>query len=810
MADLAADAVADPVGVMVTLIAGVEHGLGRDAIRVVVSAVAGGRAKQRRLALALAARPAVLCDGRPPAPRAVGDLLIALVAAGASGISPPACAQCGKALRTLQRRGQDWYCSVCGQVREPCAACGEFRRVSRRDRAGRPRCAECPDGDGRDPVEVIHGIVAALDPGAGRETVADAVRRSAARPSHQQKLAWALEENPALLTGDGHLASLPSVLRLVEMLGVAGVAGVVRPSCGRCGRVVRIGKPLDGVRVCRACIARSRAEPCARCGAVREPVIREGQGRPVCANCMISDPVNLEVCVNCGRRRVVNTRSPDGPLCPGCPPLPVLECSVCGQDRPCGISRLTGLPWCPACQGLLARCSACGQDRPVGSGTLAEPRCRDCTVAAFPDCPACADSPRPGQCASCLLELRLRELLAGPDGGIRASLRPLKQALTATDPPGTALRWLAKPPVAAVLSGLAASGRDLSHSELDRLEQTPVLAHLRSVLVATGTLPPRDEQMARLERFTADVLDGRRDPGQRQVLRRYATWHLLRRLRSRNNGRPVTHEQHNVVQQRVRGAVALLDWLDARSLTLGTCGQADLDEWVSGSGASRRHDAGHFVRWAVRQRLTGVSLPAVRWQGPVLALDDDARWDAARRLLRDDTINARDRLAGLLVLLYAQPVARVSRLTTSHVNVSGTTVAIRLGTAPIALPEPVAGLARQLLEGKRGHATTGAGDPSPWLFPGGQPGRPVSSGHLGQRLKDLGIQPGPARSAALSQLASELPAALLARMLGVHIDVAVTWQRISAGDWTAYAADVSRRTTPQPVLSHEHSDSSDI
>jgi hypothetical protein len=441
------------------------------------------------------------------------------------------------------------------------------------------------------------------------------------------------------------------------------------------------------------------------------------------------------------------------------------------------------------------------------SGTLAEPRCRDCTVPAFPDCPACADSPRPGQCASCLLELRLRGLLAGPDGGIRPSLRPLKEALAATDPPGTALRWLARPPVAGLLSGIAAGGRDLSHGELDRLEQTPVLAHLRSVLVATGTLPPRDEQTARLERFAGDVIDGRPDPEQRQILRRYATWHLLRRLRSRNNGRPVTCEQHNLVQQQVRGAVALLDWLDARDLTLGACGQADHDEWLSGSGIPRRRDAGHFVRWAARQRLTRVSFPAVRWRGPVRALDDEARWDAARRLLHDEKANARDRLAGLLVLLYAQPVARVSRLTAGHVTASGTTVQIRLGTAPITLPEPVAGLARQLLDGKRGHATTGAGDPSPWLFPGGQPGRPVSSGHLGQRLKDLGIQPGQARSTALFQLASELPAALLARMLGIHIDVAVAWQRISAGDWMAYAADVSRRTTPAPVPSrHETQD----
>lgn len=193
--DLAGDAVADPVGVMVTLIAGASPSLDPGAIRAAVTAVAGGRAKQRRLALALAGRPGILSDGRSPAPRAVGNLLIALVRAGAAETSPPVCAECGKALRTLQRRGEDWYCSVCNEVREPCAACGLTRRVSSRDRAGRPRCWECPDSDGRDPVDVIHGIVTGLDPAAGRETIAGAVRRSAPRPSYQQKLAWALEQS---------------------------------------------------------------------------------------------------------------------------------------------------------------------------------------------------------------------------------------------------------------------------------------------------------------------------------------------------------------------------------------------------------------------------------------------------------------------------------------------------------------------------------------------------------------------------------------------------------------------------------------
>jgi hypothetical protein len=31
-------------------------------------------------------------------------------------------------------------------------------------------------------------------------------------------------------------------------------------------------------------------------------------------------------------------------------------------------------------------------------------------------------------------------------------------------------------------------------------------------------------------------------------------------------------------------------------------------------------------------------------------------------------------------------------------------------------------------------------------------------------------------------------------MLGIHVTVAVAWQRASAGDWVNYAAEVSRRS----------------
>jgi len=237
----------------------------------------------------------------------------------------------------------------------------------------------------------------------------------------------------------------------------------------------------------------------------------------------------------------------------------------------------------------------------------------------------------------------------------------------------------------------------------------------------------------------------------------------------------------------------LLDWLTARDLTLVTARQGDLEEWLAGAQPTHRTDAGNFVRWARRHKLTRMDFAAIRWGGPSAVIDTEARWQQARRLLHDDSLKPEDRLAGLLVLLYAQRATAISRLTLGHVQAANGQVRIRLGREPVVLPEPLDTLALTLTATRRGHAAIGGQGTSPWLFPGGQPGQPISSFQLTERLRQLGIRSGQSRSAALFQLATDLPAAVLARLLGIHISVAVGWQRASAGDWAAYAAEVSRR-----------------
>ncbi|HYP92209.1 MAG TPA: hypothetical protein VER34_03300, partial [Mycobacterium sp.] len=208
---LAPAVVADPIGVIIDLVLDRQPGLDRRMVTGVVEAVSGGRAKRRQLAQALWDRPGVLADGRSPAPRAVGDLLIALNKAGATEISAPMCAECDKHLRTLQRRGDEWYCGVCGPVREPCGQCGRIRPIHTRDRDGQPRCVACPPDGGRDPLELAVDVIAAADAALSTDVAAAAVRTAAPRSGHRHQLAWALQDRPGLLTGAGAEAPTRSV-----------------------------------------------------------------------------------------------------------------------------------------------------------------------------------------------------------------------------------------------------------------------------------------------------------------------------------------------------------------------------------------------------------------------------------------------------------------------------------------------------------------------------------------------------------------------------------------------------------------------
>lgn len=85
-----------------------------------------------------------------------------------------------------------------------------------------------------------------------------------------------------------------------------------------------------------------------------------------------------------------------------------------------------------------------------------------------------------------------------------------------------------------------------------------------------------------------------------------------------------------------------------------------------------------------------------------------------------------------------------------------------------------------------------------WLFPGRVPGQPIDGHSLTNLLNRQGISTRPARNGALSALAADLPAAILADLLGLHVNTAVRWVTYARRDWTDYlAARAAEHGKPQ-------------
>jgi hypothetical protein len=162
--------------------------------------------------------------------------------------------------------------------------------------------------------------------------------------------------------------------------------------------------------------------------------------------------------------------------------------------------------------------------------------------------------------------------------------------------------------------------------------------------------------------------------------------------------------------------------------------------------------------------------------------------------VREEAYPAADRVAGLLILLYAQKLSVITALTARHVLHEDGRTLLRLGSRPIVLPAPLDDLVAGLAAGRRPRGGSLLGVSSLWLFPGRMPGSALTEDALARRLHAHGISPRQGRATALFTLAADVPAAILARTLGIHVQAAIQWQKISAGDWAAYAADVSCRS----------------
>jgi hypothetical protein len=651
-----------------------------------------------------------------------------------------------------------------------------------------------------DPVGDLLALLAELEPSVGEAAVLSALWQAAANPAGQRRVARAVTGDPDLLTGQGARAPLPGVLKLIGGLASTGATSVTEPPCPRCGRQLKLGPPVEGLRICWGCHGKARSLPCGRCGKARPVARRDDGGQPICQNCWYRDPRSWKPCARCGNERRVAAITEAGPVCQNCRPGPDLPCSICGMagHSRIGISRATGAPVCNRCRNRWINCSRCGAGAPLKGGTLSEPLCARCLnpdPAFWKRCGACGETWQmsTAECTRCRLDRRLLMLLTPPRGTIPPELDKLREGLARVGRPDHMMDWLNNPGVCPVLRSVAAQGAT-THEALDALPPGGTRDHVRTMMVATGALPARDERITDLEHWIGQAASGLADPVHRQVLHGYGIWHHLRRLRGRLDGQPASRMQVKNVHDHVTAAAAFLAWLEARGLALAYCTQASLDQWLASAAGKPAVRSPAFVRWAVRHRhASGLMAPASRWAGPTGLLDQDRRWADARRLLHQEDHEPADRAAGLLVLLYAQKLNDITALTTRHVTREDDRTLLRLGSRPVTLPAPLDTLITRLADHRTAPGHGLLSGHSDWLLPGRWPGTALTPDALGRRLRAIGISPRQARSTALLTLAAEVPAAILAKMLGIHVKGAVQWQKISAGDWTAYAADAGAR-----------------
>jgi hypothetical protein len=205
----------------------------------------------------------------------------------------------------------------------------------------------------------------------------------------------------------------------------------------------------------------------------------------------------------------------------------------------------------------------------------------------------------------------------------------------------------------------------------------------------------------------------------------------LRNRAERSNIAPSV--RRNAADQ-IKYATTFLTWLDTRDRTLAFCRQSDIDAWYAENAEYARAQVRTFLAWAMqsRQCSRSLSLPAgkISRQAPMA---EEARLAALRRLLLDTDVPPLLRVAGLIVLLYAQPLTRIVQLTVDDLLRDGETVFLRLGDPPSPVPEPVAALVLDYIAA-RDNMNTATNRDSRWLFPGRRAGQAYRPQRLGQDI----------------------------------------------------------------------------
>jgi hypothetical protein len=728
-------------------------------LQAVVPGVRGPARYLEELAGHLAAHPAALTSGDTHCPLTLLRLIRVLHDAG-HPVVRPGCARCGKAGADIRQwRPEGRVCGSCDK-RSRKGACARCGATSATITAKRPEGGICDRCYRADPqvVEECSECGRVRCPVVRLPDGGSLCRSCWKRPVHAC-VSCGKTAAAALLDDTGaYCYRCYSRQRRPRRL------------CGRCGRLGPIARNASGGQpdLCNSCY-RGPQMTCSRCGQTR-PCQRVRTGEPICRTCYHRDERPRVTCARCQRDLPVVAHWPLGPVCEACYSAILRSPAECAR--------------CRACQPLIARgddgAGVCGPC----AGHDADYTCRQCGRTGNPYAR--------GRCAHCVLAGRARDLLTRPDGTISPQLQPLAEAFAQISRPFTGIKWIATSPAARLLAYLAAEDRPLSHDLLDELPPTRSLHYIRQVMAQAGILPSRDEDLEQVPSWLEHRLAGT-PAAHARLVRPFLHWHLLRRARNRASARRYPVSAGPDLRSQITVALELLAWADKQAITLQDLRQDDIDRWLDEQDTQRRNHVREFLNWTAARGLTRkLAVPLIPRQQPADLLGDDERWQLLQQCLTDEALPADVRAAGALILLFGLQAQRIRHLTADHVIQRDDSTYLTAGRHPVLLPPRLAAILIRLAAQPPPQLMIPHDPAAPrWLFPGRIPGQPVHGRSLTTRLNRHGITARPARNGALIALialAADLPAAIMADLLGMHVTTAVRWVKYARRDWAAYLA----------------------
>lgn len=446
-------------------------------------------------------------------------------------------------------------------------------------------------------------------------------------------------------------------------------------------------------------------------------------------------------------------------------------------------------------------CGHCRKARQLRGRRNGIPLCGKCWSALPPllrPCARCDDvdyqnsSRRPRLCRKCLFQNKIRDVFNEEVLRKQPSLAGARETLLTADTTHWS-RFFVGVTTWPLLKKMLAEGSVITHESMDSYGTPEQIKILRSFLVATGALPGRDERAVALETWISSTAEQIAHEEDRRSFLRFARWRHLRQARLK----ALTESQLGWRRRELTLVSRFLHSLHSSGYSLKTARQADADVWLA-AGTKDRTRIRPFLQWCRERAIIHVAhLPVVPISSApkTAALAEEQR----QRLLREVLDPAADldpglRLAAGLILVYGSRPHELAGLRLQDFATGKESIYVRLGSEPLQLPEALESHARAALAARSVARFGGVDEDHEWLFPGPLYGRPITTSTFTRRLRKIGLEPAPARSTAMGQLAMQLPPVILARLTGITVGRAAVWHATTSASQARNLPEASSAT----------------